>query len=61
MSSVERSAANIIRAIVEFLPGGFLITQVLDKYNVFTEAAITYEGYLRFVKYHRRFHQRRHR
>ncbi|MEZ4778648.1 MAG: DUF4157 domain-containing protein [Flavobacteriaceae bacterium] len=39
MSSVERSAANIMRAIVEFLPGGFLITQVLDKYNVFTEAA----------------------
>jgi len=39
MSSVERSAANIMRAIVEFLPGGFLITQVLDKYDVFDEAA----------------------
>ncbi|MBD8489290.1 DUF4157 domain-containing protein [Echinicola sp. CAU 1574] len=39
MSSVDRSAANIMRAIVEFLPGGFLITRVLDKYNVFTDAA----------------------
>lgn len=39
MSSVDRSAANIMRAIVEFLPGGNLITRVLDKYNVFTEAA----------------------
>ena len=39
MSSVDRSAANIMRAIVEFLPGGNLITRVLDKYDVFTEAA----------------------
>ncbi|WP_108808034.1 eCIS core domain-containing protein [Aquimarina spinulae] len=39
MSSVDRSAANIMRAIVEFLPGGNLITRVLDKYNVFTDAA----------------------
>lgn len=39
MSGVDRSAANIMRAIVEFLPGGNLITRVLDKYNVFTDAA----------------------
>lgn len=39
MSSVDRDAANIMRAIVEFLPGGNLITRVLDKYDVFTEAA----------------------
>ncbi|MBD2563982.1 MULTISPECIES: eCIS core domain-containing protein [Nostoc] len=35
MSSVDRSAANILRAIVEFIPGGGLITQALDNYGVF--------------------------
>jgi hypothetical protein len=35
MSRVERSAANILRAVIEFLPGGGLITQALDKYGVF--------------------------
>ncbi|HYW09758.1 MAG TPA: DUF4157 domain-containing protein, partial [Longimicrobium sp.] len=35
MSRVERSAANIMRAIVEFIPGGGLITQALDNYGVF--------------------------
>ena len=35
MQSVERSAANILRAVVEFIPGGALITQALDKYGVF--------------------------
>jgi hypothetical protein len=35
MSRVERSAANILRAIVEFLPGGNLITQALDSYGIF--------------------------
>jgi hypothetical protein len=35
MSSVDRSAANILRAIVEFIPGGHLITQALDNYGVF--------------------------
>jgi hypothetical protein len=38
MSRVERSAANILRAIVEFIPGGVLITQALDKYGVFERA-----------------------
>ncbi|MBK7870269.1 MAG: DUF4157 domain-containing protein [Saprospiraceae bacterium] len=38
MQSVDRSAANILRAIVEFLPGGNLITRVLDKYGVFEKA-----------------------
>ncbi|QJB32074.1 DUF4157 domain-containing protein [Chitinophaga oryzae] len=36
--SADRSAANILRAIVEFLPGGHLITEALDKYNVFEKA-----------------------
>ncbi len=35
MSAVDRSAANILRAIVEFLPGGGLITQALDNHGVF--------------------------
>ncbi|BAY09891.1 eCIS core domain-containing protein [Calothrix sp. NIES-2098] len=35
MSSVDRSAANILRAIVEFIPGGGLITRALDNYGVF--------------------------
>jgi hypothetical protein len=32
---VDRSAANILRAVVEFLPGGKLITKALDTYEVF--------------------------
>lgn len=35
MSSVDRSAANIVRAIVEFIPGGALITKALDNHGVF--------------------------
>ena len=35
MEHVDRSAANVLRAVVEFIPGGALITQALDKYGVF--------------------------
>ena len=35
MSPVDRSAANVLRAVIEFIPGGPLITQALDKYGVF--------------------------
>lgn len=35
MNAVEASAANILRAIVEFLPGGFIITRVLDAHGIF--------------------------
>ena len=38
MSSVARSAANILRALIEFLPGGGLITQALDNSGVFETA-----------------------
>lgn len=38
MSRVDRSAANILRAIVEFIPGGGLIVQALDAYGVFERA-----------------------
>src|SRR3712207_8322420 len=34
MSRVDRSAANILRAMIEFMPGGNLITQALDNYGV---------------------------
>ena len=35
LSPVDRSAANVMRAIIEFLPGGALITQALDNAGVF--------------------------
>jgi len=35
MSRVERSAANILRAVIEIIPGGGLITQALDNHGVF--------------------------
>ncbi|MEM9548290.1 MAG: DUF4157 domain-containing protein [Bacteroidota bacterium] len=39
MSKVDRSAANIMRAMVEFLPGGGLITDALDNHGVFDKAS----------------------
>ncbi|SKA36529.1 protein of unknown function [Chitinophaga eiseniae] len=45
--SADRSAANILRAIVEFLPGGHLITEALDKYNVFEKAGSWVEQQLK--------------
>lgn len=47
MSSVEASAANILRAIVEFLPGGNVITRVLDSYGVFEKVGGWIEGQLK--------------
>ena len=38
MSPADRSAANILRAIVEFIPGGNLITRALDTYGIFDRA-----------------------
>lgn len=35
MSKVDRSGANILRALVEFLPGGGLIVDALDNYGIF--------------------------
>lgn len=37
-ATVERSGANILRAAVEFIPGGHLIVEALDKYGVFEKA-----------------------
>ncbi|MCI5130889.1 MAG: hypothetical protein D3904_05055, partial [Candidatus Electrothrix sp. EH2] len=36
--SVDRNAANILRAMIELIPGGNLITQALDNHGVFTKA-----------------------
>ena len=47
MSSVEASAANILRAIVEFLPGGNIITRVLDSYGVFDKVGNWIEAQLK--------------
>lgn len=38
MRAEPRNAANILRAAVEFMPGGFIITQVLDRHGVFDRA-----------------------
>jgi len=38
MSPVDRSAANILRALIEIMPGGGLITQALDNNGVFEKA-----------------------
>jgi hypothetical protein len=47
MSAVDRSAANILRAIVEFIPGGGLIVMALDNYGVFEKAGKFVETQLR--------------
>ena len=44
MSPVARSAANILRAMIEFLPGGGLITQALDNSGVFEKAGAFVEA-----------------
>jgi hypothetical protein len=46
-ASADRSAANILRAIVEFLPGGKVITDALQKYGVFEKAGSWIEGKLK--------------
>lgn len=47
MSPVQRSAANIMRAVVEFIPGGALITQALDNYGVFDKVGSWVEEQIR--------------
>jgi len=44
MSSVDRSAANILRALIEIMPGGGLITQALDNNGVFEKAGAFVEA-----------------
>ena len=41
--STDRSAANILRALIELVPGGHLITQALDNHGVFNKAGVWIE------------------
>jgi hypothetical protein len=46
MSGVDRSAANILRAMIEFMPGGGLITEALDNAGIFEQAGAFVETQL---------------
>ncbi len=39
MRSVDRNAANLLRAMIELIPGGSFITQALDNHGVINKAA----------------------
>ncbi|HSF89189.1 MAG TPA: DUF4157 domain-containing protein [Saprospiraceae bacterium] len=39
MRTADRNAANLLRALIELLPGGHVITQVLDNHGVINKAA----------------------
>jgi len=39
MSGVDRSPANVLRAVVEFMPGGILISQALDNNGIFDKVS----------------------
>ena len=39
LRTVDRTAANLLRALIELIPGGALITQVLDTHGVIDKAA----------------------
>lgn len=46
MASVDRSAGNILRALIELLPGGSLITSALENHGVFEKAGAWVEQQL---------------
>src|SRR5207302_3361469 len=39
MSGVDRSPANVLRAAIEFLPGGYQFTQALDNHGLIDKVA----------------------
>jgi hypothetical protein len=47
MSRVERSAANILRAVIEMIPGGALITQAMENNGVFDRVGAWVEQQIR--------------
>lgn len=47
MSTVDRSAANILRALIELIPGGAFITQALDNHGVFNKIATWIENQIK--------------
>ena len=44
MSSVDHSAANMLRALIEFMPGGAFITSALDNHGVFNKVGAWIES-----------------
>jgi hypothetical protein len=46
MRSTDRNAANLLRALIELLPGGAFITQALDNHGVINKAAAWVEAKL---------------
>lgn len=44
--SVDRSASNILRAMVEMVPGGHMISQALDNHGIFTRVGVWAEQQL---------------
>lgn len=47
MSRVDRNAANILRALIEFIPAGGLITRALDNYGIFDKIGTWVEQQIR--------------
>ena len=47
MRSADRSAANILRGLIELMPGGSLITRALDNHGVINKAATWVEAKLK--------------
>jgi hypothetical protein len=47
MSTVDRSASNILRALVEFMPGGPLVTQALENHGIINKVATWVEGQIK--------------
>lgn len=44
LRTVDRSAANILRALIEFIPGGAFVTQALDNHGVFNKVGAWVEN-----------------
>jgi len=44
MRSVDRNAANLLRALIQLMPGGSLITQALDNHGIINKAAAWVES-----------------
>jgi hypothetical protein len=47
MSTVDRSPANILRALIEFMPGGAFITTALDNHGVFNKVGAWLENQIK--------------
>jgi hypothetical protein len=41
MTGVDRNAGNILRALIEFMPGGTFITEALDNHGTSSNRYIT--------------------